>query len=413
MDFQLVLFDLDNTLLRTDAIENFRGQAGLNPQPGYEANLRAQLHLVNAIYSYATLRDIHEKHPNLKFGVFTRAPRLYTQTLLQHFYPRIPWDTVVCFEDVQNTKPHPDGIWAAMRATGVEDTRRVVMVGDASNDIMAAYRAGAWAFLDRTSWRPDNPDRWRSVGAIADADFRNPLSLLPALENPSNALPRLEAINYSQDLNAVGRDIEINHFDNVDRRPMVRVEVLGRRFKECADFQYRYAWHPVSQQIVDLKDAQIFPPSWIAALRTTIRSTLAFAFSNNNVVTVIPAKPGRTPRLERLLAQLAQSHAVDPIFAPGMWAGGPNKLHFVPDQLHYLDGVRSHNQEHLSRDERMINVRDHLRVTPQRDVRGRHVMVIDDVTTSGATLLNAFHYLRAAGASSVILVSMTQAISPR
>lgn len=417
MNFQMVLFDLDNTLLKTDAVARFRGPAGLGQlPPNYVLDLTAQLHQVQPIYTQDILFEIHRKYPDLKFGVFTRSPRTYTQTLLHTFYPLVKWDVVVCFEDVEHTKPYPDGILLAMNTTGLNDPARVVMVGDAHNDIMAAYRAGVWAFLDRTSW-PDAllPENWRSIGAIADVDYGSPSSLLQALEDPAPCLPPLEATVYQNDV-VCRRNVEIRHFDNVDGRPRVVVKVLGRKFKQSGDFQYRYQWHVVSHQILALKDASVFPPTWIIALRKFIQSDPGCMFGDGSIVTVIPVKPNRVPRLENLLAQVAVSNTADAFFKkpfiPSWPAPGPNKLIFVPDQLFWLAGVKSHNQDHLNAKERMENVRDHLRVNTNRPVTGKHVVVIDDVTTSGATLLNAYHYLIAAGARSVTLVSMTQAISP-
>ncbi|HVZ44535.1 MAG TPA: ComF family protein [Ramlibacter sp.] len=60
-------------------------------------------------------------------------------------------------------------------------------------------------------------------------------------------------------------------------------------------------------------------------------------------------------------------------------------------------------QAALGRKERLANVRHAFGVEPLRlrDVRGRHVLVVDDVMTSGASLFAAAEALRRAGAASV------------
>jgi phosphoglycolate phosphatase-like HAD superfamily hydrolase len=74
----------------------------------------------------------------MKWGVFTRSPRDYALTLLAHAYPRLRWDVVIAFEDVANTKPHGDSIWAAMEACAVTDSSKVALVGENKADILSA-----------------------------------------------------------------------------------------------------------------------------------------------------------------------------------------------------------------------------------------------------------------------------------
>lgn len=63
-------------------------------------------------------------------------------------------------------------------------------------------------------------------------------------------------------------------------------------------------------------------------------------------------------------------------------------------------------QTPLRRKERMENMRGMLSVTPGIDVSGAHIIVIDDVVTTGATLGDAARALRAGGARSLSLIAL-------
>ncbi len=69
-----------------------------------------------------------------------------------------------------------------------------------------------------------------------------------------------------------------------------------------------------------------------------------------------------------------------------------------PDLL--LRRRNTHTQEGRDRDGRFANMADALRINPRRDwqVNGRHVLLVDDVMTSGATLAAAAEACVAAGA---------------
>ncbi|MBO9741409.1 phosphoribosyltransferase, partial [Xanthomonas axonopodis pv. begoniae] len=103
---------------------------------------------------------------------------------------------------------------------------------------------------------------------------------------------------------------------------------------------------------------------------------------------------------------LAASHAKFPISLQA-------KISFVPDVMSYNAGAKSHNKEHLDKLARFENVRDHLEVKRPSSISRKHVIVIDDVVTSGASLIYASKYMRAAGASNVHCVALAHAIGPQ
>jgi predicted amidophosphoribosyltransferase len=55
-------------------------------------------------------------------------------------------------------------------------------------------------------------------------------------------------------------------------------------------------------------------------------------------------------------------------------------------------------QTRLPRSARLSNVAGAFELSPGADIKGTRIFLIDDVTTTGATLVNAAHPLRRAGA---------------
>ena len=70
-------------------------------------------------------------------------------------------------------------------------------------------------------------------------------------------------------------------------------------------------------------------------------------------------------------------------------------------------------QVHLSRSRRIANMRGAFSVTCAECLRGAHVLLIDDVTTTGATANEATRTLLSAGASRVTLAVLAKTDTPR
>lgn len=413
MPVELILFDLDDTLLRTSDLEGFRGRECLNRQPPeYVQRLTAQFGMVpgRVIYTEAQLQALQRRHGGARLGVFTRSPRHYAETLLYLAYPNIAWATLVAFECVTHTKPSGEGVLLAMSVAGVALPQNVWLVGDGKSDVQAAYDAGCWCVLDQTTWPSTRrSDDWKALERMPDAIIQSPESLQGVLENPSEFLPvaeRLQAVNAAAAGNVAFRFEKAGYFNPLAQggRP-TQVHSLGRHFSR--DAQRRVIWHAVTNDIHRMKESLTVPDYWIRAMRKFIRSVVisrnpmvAFGMVTL-VITVVPAKPGRVQRLEAMLAQLAASHVELAITA--------GNVEFAANVLQYLPGALSHHGNGgLNREQRFVNARDYLRAIPDSGFSGKHVIVIDDVVTSGASLIYAEMCLLASGASGVTLLGLTK-----
>lgn len=87
-------------------------------------------------------------------GLVTGKDRERTMELLDRFGMDGAFDAVVTADDVQRSKPDPEGIAAALALLGREP-HEAVMVGDAVNDIVSAQAAGVVAIGVTWGTRPD------------------------------------------------------------------------------------------------------------------------------------------------------------------------------------------------------------------------------------------------------------------
>ena len=60
---------------------------------------------------------------------------------------------------------------------------------------------------------------------------------------------------------------------------------------------------------------------------------------------------------------------------------------------------------------RVANIRENLELVNPENVNGNHVVVIDDVVTTGSTLMGCQSLLKSNGATKVTLLALAQTIS--
>jgi len=85
---------------------------------------------------------------------------------------------------------------------------------------------------------------------------------------------------------------------------------------------------------------------------------------------------------------------------------GSSAFEYSPQAL-----VRTHNtepQQTLARAKRLSNVKNSMRATAPEKIKGRVCIVIDDVSTTGATLAEAARALKAAGARRVHTLALAR-----
>jgi len=407
--FDLCLFDLDDTLVRTSDLDEVRRAGKNDNSAGYLARLTSELGKVapRLIYSESLLDEIRAANPGMRLGVFTRSPRSYASLVLEKAYPNTQWDVLIAYEDVQWTKPKGHGVHAAMKQLKISDPARVVLVGDNDVDVCAAYHAGCAIVVDRSAWPYTNTrDHWDALGHVPDAFINKPRDLLDVLESPERHLPELERLLAGAPAGPTVRFDEIGHFKpwgfEAPRGP-VRISVCGRSFSNHKSVGWRRKGHALTAAIEDNKESTEFPDEWVEAVLTFAKKRYPLLlWTGTLVITVIPHRPGREPRLEHFLKQLSDAVA------------SSRRLRNVvvePELLAFKDGVRSQHGDMLGQTERFVNVRDHLYVNRPDLVNSKaHYLVIDDVTTTGASLIYAHEYLLAAGAQHVACLSITKNI---
>jgi phosphoglycolate phosphatase len=82
----------------------------------------------------------------LLLACVTNKPREFTMPLLQRAQLSALLDAVVCGDEVQHKKPHPEIVLQACSRLGVA-AAEAVMIGDSANDVVAARAAGVRVVL--------------------------------------------------------------------------------------------------------------------------------------------------------------------------------------------------------------------------------------------------------------------------
>lgn len=414
---KLCLFDLDQTLVDTDDMKALREAGKDRDDASYAAEVRIALgQRIRTIVSESTLIAMLSDNANLKLGVFTRSPRRYVDVVLAKLYPRINWDVVIAYEDVERRKPNGEGILVGMIALEMGDTNEfphVLLVGDSDVDIRAAYNAGCRVILFKKGWpRSYQRTHWNSLSLLPDAVTDNQEELRKLVDDPVPGLPDLERL-----LETGGQPGVLTRFDEIAKflpdgsRHLIYTS--GRYFALYETLKYRREWHKLSQSIQDNKDETVFPSEWINTIRNFIALHYQFIAGMPSpllgngpelIVTAIPARPLRNHRLGNLITQLGASYGASSSYKN-------LRLTFDPSALAYRQGVQSQSNDHLNQEQRFANIREHLYVVNPTAAQGKKFLVIDDVSTSGATLLYAKKYLTEAGANSVDCFSLAQTIS--
>lgn len=91
---------------------------------------------------------IKQLKKSYKIGLVTSRGKATAKILLKKFKLYSYFDVIIDREDIQNHKPHPEGIHAAMKKLNVS---KAVYIGDAKGDVEAARNAGIKSVLISTA----------------------------------------------------------------------------------------------------------------------------------------------------------------------------------------------------------------------------------------------------------------------
>ncbi|WP_412988934.1 HAD family hydrolase [Pediococcus siamensis] len=189
--YQVILFDVDNTLLKTDeavwatveavfnrldipvtkqetrqlmglsAVEIFRKLGSPDPEQTVQDYGQEFLHHQDLVHEFSGITQLFEtlRRRNVKIGIVSSKTRYGWQTQVAS-YPFAKYtDQVVLAEDTQQHKPNPEPLLAGMKKFPEVSRQQFLYIGDAMYDMQAAHAAGI-AFGNA---------KW---GAIPGVDFK-------------------------------------------------------------------------------------------------------------------------------------------------------------------------------------------------------------------------------------------------
>ena len=407
---KLCLFGLDGVLLETTGLGEFReGQYLEKPGdiPGFKMGDQYNVALLarfghgpdRSIYTVEHLAVIKKNCPTIRFGILTSSPRHYVRTLLARVYPGFDWDVIIANEDLECEGSLVSGISLAMQRVGVADSANVICVGITENYLEAAFDAGCWAALEMSGFPPSlENEHYRLRERAWDGLLKGYQDLIGVINRPWAYLPELDAVSLNGKENYKPRRLKARYQDPISSGEATTVHALGRYF--AGSRRNRAAWHGLTAEMLEFKRSASFPQTWLTVLRTAVKG-IAHSRKSSLVITVIPAKVGSHPRMEMLLAALASE------------LGSYYDCEYIDDVLEFGEGVKSTHLEKVGKAQRFYLAQRFLAVKKPEQVKGRDIVLIDDIVTSGASLVSARLLLVGAGAATVTCMALAQAITER
>lgn len=352
------LFDLDMTLLDTSELESYRDS-------GQWKYVRENL---SSVKPFPRKDGIHvHQIPSIlqanksPVAIVTSSPRWYAVALLKKF--GIECDVLVTYGDTTTHKPDPEPLRLALEKLG--HPRVAYHVGDKSSDTEASYHAqvisigAAWGAKEKK-------DFWKIAPDIALFDE-------PLLLEPHN-LPRRGYVGevISHNFEPLCHDGGVLSWEEVD---LGTCFALGRYFTTNDS---RHSSSNFSKNILSLKNDDSTAELFGKMLQGFLENFVGPYFT----MVPVPPKPGQRNRFERVLDFVKIKHI----------SIAPNGLRTVRE----IDGYKR-----LRPVERLETVKDVFK-SNQKSWTGHHIILIDDVYTSGATIRECVRILRKSGALRVI-----------
>ncbi|WP_446440777.1 HAD hydrolase-like protein [Pseudoalteromonas sp. 1181_04] len=396
-----VIFDLDNTLLGTDKLEFARVHADRNEL----IKLLPQTRLYRT--TVPLLKGISEHR--VPMAIVTNSPGWYTDIILNHFNISHFFKVVVTYNDVgpAGIKPHATGINKACEALGVSEVKdRVFYIGDLQSDVDASYAAGVVPLAP--SWA--NTHIHQMPACVVSTK-----ELIEQLPSPENLIFLAEAASHNEDLSAIkGKKfyfapLDMNGDVIMPGRDRLEVITFGRYFTNKSEITSSLrARHKLSKDISQ-KDSQenqfnySVPNYWVDIFEFILMRIGEFVYKGHqdfDVITVIPSKQGKPPRLEQLLQKVYERASL-------------NQYLFLPGLFYFTDDAKSLKTVGGA-DNRDFEITRSLWIDKKLSelIEGKKVIVIDDVMTTGATLNRARKLLEEKGIERFLAVTLAKTVNP-
>lgn len=395
----VVLFDFDSTLAKTMSIREIRESLDYD-------ELTAES--MQRVEPYRPVPELLKtlKEKGVLVGIVTNAGRGYIDRVLDHLGMAGDFDVIVSYTDVKRAqkqpKPAPDGLLMALEKLGVKPGPHVLFVGDEYIDIVAAYNAGvtpvipSWASRETVSTAPAVTLSSKNVMEYFDNPTNFQLFGERAAQHASITFPRNATFFLPLDLSG-------NIVTVVEQ---MRILCLGRYFNQKSVVTATlHESHSLSKDIILKESSPAFELQgyWEDVVLHVLRKGPEYVFHNEHpfdLITVVPGKTGGHPRLENFLARVQQRGGGE--FPDTRFDGA--LLAYLPDAL---------KQKTLSGDQRAIEaVRAlHLSDGAAARIAGKHVLLIDDVITTGSTIARAVRLMEQAGAATVTGLAFAKTVS--
>ncbi|MCS6233601.1 HAD-IA family hydrolase [Shewanella baltica] len=394
---EAVIFDLDDTLVRTSSLAQFRESRD-------KEGLKKNLHKSKLCSPVKQIIDEIKKR-NIKLALVSNSPRWYVDEVL-NFHNINDFEIIIAYDDVHagGIKPSPKGINMALKRLGIANPNRCIYIGDQDTDFNAAYYANvkpvapSWATRHPIEQVPaailnsttliNSLDDYNKIGLIADQ-----VAFYKTFNFPKTQL------NFAP-LNEEGSIVPLNKND-------IKLITFGRYFSQGSELTSLYhEKHQLSKDIYakELSETYVVPQYWVDLLSRVIITIPQYFFENNkshfDIITVIPSKKGKNKRLENLLKRIEQIC--------------DTKSKFIPDIFEFKDGAKSlktlgsREARKAELDANYILKEKHI-----ASLEGKSILIIDDVITTGATFDKSFSLLTSVKAGVSIGVSVAKTVSIR
>lgn len=375
---QALLFDLDGTLVDSEDLKKAH-------DAGDSETFKRLLATTDVSKIVQTLRGAEKR---VRLGIVTRSREEYAHAVVDRLFKKVQFATVVCNTDEVRHKPYPDPILLAAEKMGITDLRTIAYLGDEVTDVEAAYHARARPVL--CTWFKSD---YKAIRLIPDAMLSAPGNILRYLDDPNSLLPPIE--HFLAGGTAEDWHSRIVPYWMVDHSE--KVHILGRYYNMEGGTLDLHDHHLLSQQISKKKDSTPFPipDEWLTAIAEVIRYHQRL--HRIDAITIIPAKPDRDPRMERLLSALRESSADDIDLGSLRWE--TDLLAFAADATPI---------KHGSLTDRLNETTSKLRING--NAAGLRILLLDDVMTTGASLAVGALLLRRNGARDVRTIAIAKAI---